>query len=103
MATEIPRDDQVKARTKSYGDWRNWFLEEDIRIFQPIYEPYMALMGYDSTDWALNPKPVIDPALASEYMQRLHFEGRFPLLQSAKEQVVKLYETATGLVGRNAS
>jgi hypothetical protein len=36
-------------------------------------------------------------------MQRLHFEGRFPLLQSAKEQVVKLYETATGLVGRNAS
>lgn len=73
---EMPREDQVKARTKSYGDWRNWFVEEDVRLFAPIYGPYMDLVGYDSSDWKLNPDPTIDPAIASEYMQRLSLDGR---------------------------
>jgi hypothetical protein len=100
---EIPRDDQVKARTKSYGDWRNWFVEEDIRIFEPIYTPYMDLVGYDSSDWSLNPNPTIDPALASEYMKRLSFDGRFVRLRCVRKRVGRLLDSATSSIGRHSS
>lgn len=100
---EIPRDDQLKARTRSYGDWRNWFLEEDVRILDPIYGPYMDLVGYDRSDWSLNPRPTVSPALASEYMKRLSVEGRFERLRGVREGVGKLYETATSIVGRRLS
>jgi hypothetical protein len=100
---EIPRGDQLKARTKSYGDWRNWFLEEDVRILEPIYAPYMVLVGYDASDWSLNPHPTITPALASEYMKRLSVEGRFGRLRIVRGRVGKLYETAASFVGRHPS
>jgi hypothetical protein len=100
---EIPRDDQLKARTKAYGDWKNWFLEEDVRILAPIYAPYMELVGYDSSDWSPNPHPTITPELASEYMKRLSVEGRGVRLKSVRERVGRLYETATSLVGRHPS
>ena len=96
---EIPRDDRLKARTMSYGDWRNWFLEEDVRILEPIYTPYMDLVGCDSSDWSLNPHPTIAPELASEYMKRLSVEGRFGWLRAVRNRAGKLYETAASIVG----
>jgi hypothetical protein len=100
---EIPRDDLLKARTKAYGDWRNWFLEDDVRILEPIYAPYMDLVGYDAADWSPNPHPKIRPELASEYMKRLSVEGRFGRLKSARDRVARLYETAASFIGRQAS
>jgi len=70
----------------------NWFVEEDVDIFEPIYKPYMDLAGYDSDAWALNPDPMIDPAHGSEYMRRLSRDGRFYRLTGAKDRVGKLVD-----------
>jgi len=100
--SELPREDRVKARTKSYGDWRNWFTEEDVRIFAPLFTPYMELAGYDAGDWALAPEPVVEPATASLYMRRIAAEGRFDRLRGVKERMGRLYGTAAGFVGRSS-
>ena len=102
-SSELPRDDRVKARTKSYGDWRNWFTEDDVRSFEPLFAPYMELVGYDAGDWELAPEASIDPATASEYIRRIAAEGRFDRLRSAKERVRRLYGAAARGVGRNPS
>lgn len=58
-------------RKKSTGDWRSWFTEADVQLLKSAYLPYMELIGYDKTDWALNSEPVIEPEYSSGYMQRL--------------------------------
>jgi hypothetical protein len=58
-------------RKKATGDWRHWFTEEDVELFKPAYTPYMELLGYDCSDWALDPNPVIEPEFSSVYMQNL--------------------------------
>ncbi|MEJ2731376.1 MAG: sulfotransferase domain-containing protein [Deltaproteobacteria bacterium] len=59
------------ARKKAYGDWRNWFTEEDTEVFKTAYLPYLEAIGYDCNDWAVSRHPVIEPEYASMYMQRL--------------------------------
>lgn len=59
------------ARKKSREDWRHWFTQEDVELFRPVYKPYMDLIGYDSNDWQLSPRQVIEPEYASIYMKRL--------------------------------
>jgi len=59
------------ARTKSKENWRHWFTQEDVELFRPVYTPYMDLIGYDSNDWQLSPRQVIEPEYASIYMKRL--------------------------------
>lgn len=58
------------ARTKEYGHWRNWFLEEDCEILRPIFEPYLRQHGY-SSDWSLNKKQIIKPEHCSYYAKRV--------------------------------
>ena len=59
------------VRKKAYGDWRHWFTQEDVEFFRPAYTPYMEVVGYDCSDWNLNPDPVIEPQFSSEYLQSL--------------------------------
>ena len=59
------------VRKKAYGDWRHWFVDEDVELFKPAFLPYMQVVGYDCEDWNLNPEPVIEPQFSSEYMQSL--------------------------------
>lgn len=100
-AFELPREDEVKARTKSYGDWRNWFTEEDVRLFEPVFAPYMALVGYDGGDWELAEEPSVDPATASLYMRRIAAEGQGDRLRRVRERIGRLYRAAAAFVGRN--
>jgi hypothetical protein len=58
-------------RKKSTGDWRHWFLEEDMEFFKPAFLPYMELIGYDCNDWQPDPNPVIEPEFSSVYLQSL--------------------------------
>jgi len=58
------------VRTKNAGDWKNWFLEEDVHLFRPIFEKYMRCYGYGS-DWTLNSTPHIDPLHASKFVKKL--------------------------------
>jgi hypothetical protein len=68
---EVPKAYGKVVRKKKYGDWRQWFTEEDVRLFKPAFAPYMEVMGYNLDDWKLDPNPVIEPRYSSEYMQSL--------------------------------
>jgi hypothetical protein len=59
------------VRKKAAGDWRHWFVDEDVAFFKPAFLPYMQVVGYDCDDWNLSPEPVIEPQFSSEYMQSL--------------------------------
>jgi len=58
------------ARTKSYGDWRNWFLREDVKYFRPLMTEYMKFYGY-ADDWNVNPQPGISPRHCTEFVEKL--------------------------------
>lgn len=57
------------TRTKGHGDWRNWFLEEDVEYFKPIVSSYMERFGY-LADWRISKNPVICEAHCSGYVAR---------------------------------
>ncbi|HIK31554.1 MAG TPA: sulfotransferase domain-containing protein [Oscillatoriales cyanobacterium M59_W2019_021] len=59
------------ARTKSYGNWRNWFTQDDIAFFKPIFEKSLQKLGYDSSDWGINSEQKIESKTSSEYMIKL--------------------------------
>jgi hypothetical protein len=59
------------ARKKASGDWRHWYIEQDVELFKRAYRNYMAHIGYDINDWVLKENPVIEPEYASVYMQNL--------------------------------
>ena len=59
------------VRKKAYGDWRHWFVEEDVPLLKPALLPYMQVVGYDCDDWSLSAEPAIEPQFSSEYMQGL--------------------------------
>jgi hypothetical protein len=48
------------VRKKAAGDWRHWFVDEDVSLFKPAFIPYMQVVGYDCDDWNLSPEPVIE-------------------------------------------
>ena len=82
------------VRKKSTGDWRHWFTEEDIEVFESAYTPYMESMGYDCNDWALHPNPVIEPEYSSIYMQRLAQRKWSHAKLSLKDRIIKLFKKA---------
>ena len=62
------------ARSKTYGNLRNWFTEDDVLFFQPVLEESLKILGYDVLDWELNSEPQIDPSNSSSYIIKL-FQG----------------------------
>jgi hypothetical protein len=80
------------ARQKVYGEWRNWFTEEDVNLFKPAYLPYLELIGYDCNDWSPNPKPVIDPQVSSLYMKKLMRRNNPTLKRIFKDFVLRPFQ-----------
>lgn len=87
---EVPKSTKKAkvARKKSYGDWRNWFLEEDTEVFKPAYLPYMEAIGYDCEDWAVSTQPVIEPQFSSSYIRRLVRENTSNPFRKLKEKLL---------------
>jgi len=56
-------------RTLKYNNWKDWFLEEDIRFFRPLVDNYIRRYGYDPK-WELNEHQTILPEHGSQYVQR---------------------------------
>lgn len=56
-------------RTRGTGDWRNWFLEQDIECLRPIFTSYMNRYDYND-DWTPSTTPVIHPEHCSKYVER---------------------------------
>ena len=75
LGMEIPGAAQVDkrhdfiVRTKSYGDWKNWFVKEDIDFFKPVFADYMYKYGY-SDEWSINSPQGIDPEHCTEYVKK---------------------------------
>jgi hypothetical protein len=66
---DVPAHHEHVIRTRSYGNWRHWFTERDIRYFKPVFEAYMQRYGYDA-DWRLADHPAIPKAHCSAYVKR---------------------------------
>ncbi|MCZ7536470.1 MAG: hypothetical protein M5T61_11560 [Acidimicrobiia bacterium] len=71
-------------RSGKYGGWKNWFLPTDVPYFRSLLRAYSERYGYDD-DWEIAEQPVIDPAIASEYIERSS--------RSRREQLELFYET----------
>lgn len=59
------------ARSMAYGNWRNWFTQDDILFFRPLLENSLQKLGYMADDWKLNSVQEIDPKTSSKYMIKL--------------------------------
>lgn len=71
-ATEVASHRNRVKRSAKYGNWREWFTEEDVRTLKPIFNPYLKRFGYDTEDWELHPPEELPSVLGSEYLTRMH-------------------------------
>lgn len=64
------QDERFKhvPRTKSYGNWRDWFTPSDVEFFKPLMSEYIEHYGYDM-EWRLNLIQQINPDHASKYVE----------------------------------
>jgi hypothetical protein len=69
-AAEVAPEHDHVPRTKSSGDWKNWFLDEDVARFRPLFDEYLRRYGYD-LDWRPSAHPVILPEHGSAYVARV--------------------------------
>ena len=67
---EVDEKFERVARTKGAGDWKNWFLPEDVDFFRPRLREYMEELGL-AEDWDLPPSPELKPENGSEYVMKL--------------------------------
>lgn len=67
---EVAPDHAHVPRTCSYGNWKDWFTEEDVIFFRPFFEEYIQHHGYD-TNWLLSNCPIINPAHCSQYVTKV--------------------------------
>jgi hypothetical protein len=81
------------ARKKAYGDWRQWFTEEDVELYKPVYSPYMDLVGCDSNDWVLNPEAAIAPEFSSLYVKELIRKNRMDNIRNIKDKFKNLIKS----------
>ena len=89
--TNIDKHAQKVARKKSTGDWRHWYTEEDVKLFRPAYTPYMDLIGYDSSDWTLHARQVIEPKHASLYLKGLPKRRRLDSMEKFKKKFIRFF------------
>jgi hypothetical protein len=55
------------GRTKSGGDWRNWFTGKDVEALRERCTPFLEFFGYPN-DWELPRQRRIDPDHGSRYV-----------------------------------
>jgi len=73
--TSVDRGYSRVVRSKTSGSWKDWFLEEDMVFFRPLFESYIEKFDYDP-DWTSNVERRILPRDSSEYFERIVNERR---------------------------
>src|SRR3989339_83275 len=68
--TQVDKSLKRVERTKARGDWKNWFTNEDVRYFKPVFEKFMRKYGYWD-DWTTNVKKKIPSEFGSGYVKRI--------------------------------
>jgi len=66
-AVQVPEWIQRVGRTKTGGDWQNWFTAKDVETLRPRFAPYLEFFGY-SDDWQLPQQRRVSPEHASAYV-----------------------------------
>ncbi len=82
----LPQNRQRVARTRSSGNWRYWFTEQDVEFFRPLFSKYLLRAGYDADDWTLEPKDSIASIEASEYMTKIRTTNAIKRVVSVVKQ-----------------
>jgi hypothetical protein len=67
---EVAAEHDHVPRTRHYGNWRDWFLEEDVAYFRPVFAAYLDRHGY-APEWRLNDNPCIRPEHCTDYVARV--------------------------------
>lgn len=77
LKTSVVQDVPEKRviRSKSYGNWKDWFTLDDIEFFKGKFHHYMNIFGYHD-DWEINHDPNIDPKISSIYVRKLIDEAK---------------------------
>jgi len=83
-APVVDREYGRVVRTQKSGDWKNWFLKQDIKFFRPRFLSFMEKYGY-LDNWELNKEPKILPEYSSGYVRRISEERRKADLPSEKK------------------
>jgi hypothetical protein len=93
---EIPQTTKKSKvlRKKAYGDWRQWFTEQDVDFYKPVYSPYMDTIGYNINDWALTPEPVISPEFSSLYVKRLIQKNTKNNILKIKDKLINIFKSS---------
>ena len=73
-STNVGEELKRVERTKSYGDWKQWFTIKDVDYYKPILKEFMDRYGY--TDWELPSNQKVSSAHGSTYVLRLVSEAR---------------------------
>lgn len=63
----LPKGRSHSARTRSSGNWKSWFVESDVEIFNPIFEDYMIRHDYGRS-WVLDTHPKVSAEHCSKYV-----------------------------------
>jgi len=83
VAQKVPEARVI--RSKSYGNWKDWMLPQDVEKYRERYDEYMALFGYKD-DWKLNDAPRLDPSLSSGYVEMLIADAKAALEKNRRKK-----------------
>ncbi|WP_444891153.1 sulfotransferase domain-containing protein [Microbulbifer sp. DLAB2-AA] len=75
----VDKNHKGVIRTKSYGNWREWYSEEDVTFLKPIFKRYMCYLKYDFSDWKLEYPNSLPKSHGSEYMVHIFSGGNVEL------------------------
>ena len=72
LATGVVASEESRvARSGSHGDWRLWFTQGDLSVFQPMTSIGSDMQGYGANDWDLTEIDAIDSATSVTYVRGL--------------------------------
>jgi hypothetical protein len=71
---EVPDKFSRVVRSKAYGNWRNWFTEQDIEFYKDTIGQFISKYCPHVDDWDISSSPRLESTKGSGYMQRL-FNG----------------------------
>jgi hypothetical protein len=89
---EVGSKHSFVARTKGAGDWKNWFLDDDIKFFVTSVADDYRLLGFEHDEVA-NETKFISPTTCSEYVQ-----GQFDFREEKRKRSKKLRRSAASVL-----
>ncbi len=65
-------------RSRSYGEWLNWFTPADLEFYRPLFAAHINFFGYGG-DYSLQHKQAINRRNSIDYIRQFKPRERMPL------------------------